>query len=405
VHLRWGFARDHRLCSDGELRRIEDRLELALPRLFIQGRFKEALSRVQRAMDRGDGDAMSIFARAWLARPLADRVADLNAAAALARVGDRRQIERLRPGLASSETVVVAARGLAALKVDLCATLDPALRTRGPQADVAMTALREAGGAPAGGACLATLSAIVDDEAAPKPLRATALRTLASLDYASARKRAIALLADPSPVMRAAAATAFARPGGGRPSLYRLEPMLKDSNVEVRASVAGALVRASGELSFDYLRPLFKDRDNRPLLAMIHGLSELSSPASADMLDKIRQRGPEAQEPVLRALAARSDDRARALYKPLAATVKKNPRTSNDLRHFLYATGPVEEVMPLAKDPYLGILAYKAMLRAKRHKEAADWLVARFDHLAPEVLADALGSWLANPPKPIAAAQ
>jgi HEAT repeat protein len=404
VHLRWTLARDHRRCSDGELRRVEDPLDVALPRLFIQGRYKEALLRVNRYMERGDTGAMAVFARTWLARPLTNRVADLDAAAALARIGDRRQLERLRPGLASADTVVVAARGLAALKVDLCAELDPALRARGPQADVAMTALREAGAAAPGAPCLATLTAIVDDEAAPKPLRAKALRTLASLDYASARKRTIELLADPSPVLRAAAATAFARPGGGRPSLYRLEPMLKDGNVEVRAAVAGALVRASGELSFDYLQALFKSPDNRPLLAMIPALGELSSPASADLLAKILKRGPEVQEPVLRALAVRTDEKAVAAFKPLAASAKRSSRTSNDLRLFLYATSPVDEVMPLAKDPHLGILAYKAMLRAKRHKEAAEWLVGRFDHLSPEVLSDALGAWLAEPPKPFASA-
>lgn len=406
VHLRWVLARGDSGCSEGELRRVEDPLDVALPRLFIQGRYKEALLRVARYMERGDTDAMAVFARSWLARPLTNRAADLNAAAALARIGDRRQIERLRPGLASADTVVVASRALAALKVELCASLDPVLRAREPQAaDVAMTALREAGAAPPGAPCLATLAAIVDDEAAPKPLRATALRTLASLDYAAARKRTIELLGDPSPVLRAAAATAFARPGGGRPSLYRLEPMLKDANVDVRAAVAGALVRAAGELSFDYLQPLFKSLDNRPLLAMVPPLGELSSPASADMLAKIVKRGPEVQEAVLRALAGRTDEKAVALFKPLATNAKRSSRISNELRLFLYATSPVEEVLPLAKDPHLGILAYKAMLRAKRHKEAADWLVGRFDSLSPEVLSDALGAWLATPPKPLASAQ
>jgi hypothetical protein len=158
-------------------------------------------------------------------------------------------------------------------------------------------------------------------------------------------------------------------------------------------------------LSFDYLQPLFKSLDNRPLLAMVPALGELSSPASADLLAKILKRGPEVQDAVLRALAARTDEKAVALFRPLATDAKRSSRTPNDLRLFLYATSPVDEVMALAKDPHLGILAYKAMLRAKRHKEAADWLVGRFDSLPPEVLSDALGAWLATPPKPFASAQ
>ena len=405
AHFRWVFARDHRLCSEAEVRRREDPLEEALPRLFIQGRLKEALLRVTRYMDAGDVNAMAVFARSWLARRLTDRVADANAAAALARVGDRRQIDRLRPALAHEDTVVVAAQGLAALKVDLCAQLDPVLRARDPAAvDLAMTALRETKAAP-GDVCLATLAALVDDEAAPKVMRATALRTLAALDAAGAHKRVVEQLGSPAPELRAAAATAIARPGGGRPMLYRLEPMLKDPSNDVRAAVAAALIRSCGELSFDYVRPLFKSNDDRPLAAMVAPLGELSSPESADLLEKILKRAnPEVKVSIIRALAKRKDARGRAMFKPLADAAKKSPYTSNELRAFLIGAAPIEELMPLAKDPHLGILAYHAMLRAKRHKEAADWLVFAFDRVTPDVLSEAFGAWLANPPVSVAVA-
>ena len=404
AHLRWVFARDHRMDSEGELRRREDPLAEALPRLFIQGRLKEALLRVQRYMDAGDTDAMSIFARAWLARPFTDRVADANAALALARLGDRRQIERLRPALARPETALVAAQGLAALKVDLCAELDPVLRAREPAAtELAMTALRAAGPARAGGACLFTLAALFDDASAPRPLRASALRTFAVLDYPSARKRLIETLADPSPDLRAAAATGIARPGGGRPALYRLEPMLKDGSSEVRAAVAASLVRSCGEISLEYLQPLFKNPDDRPLVAMAAPLGELTSPASADLLAKMLKRGgADLKLAVTRALASRRDERGRALFKPLGDAAKRSPYTAHELRYFLYSTASIDELMPLAKDPHLGILAYKAMLRAKRYKEAADWLVTGFDRVSPEVLGEAFGAWLADPPPRIA---
>jgi hypothetical protein len=98
----------------------------------------------------------------------------------------------------------------------------------------------------------------------------------------------------------------------------------------------------------------------------------------------------------------RTDEKAKAMFKPLAAKAKRSRYASNDLRMFLFANAPLEEVLPLAKDPYLGILAYKAMLRADHHKEAADWLVERFGLLPPEVFGDALGAWLANPPTSVA---
>jgi HEAT repeat protein len=407
AHFSWRFARDRRTCSDGELRRREDPLEEALPRLFIQGRFKEALLRVQRYMDAGDVTAMSKFAHAWLARPFNDRVADASAAAALAMAGDRKQIPRLTPALANSDTALVAARGLAALKVDLCGQLDPVLRARDPAAtDLAMKVLREVGPAAPGAACLATLAALVDDEKAPKPLRATALRTFAVLDPAAARRPTINLLQDPSPELRAAAALAFARPGGGRPALYRLEPMVKDSSPIVRAAAAAALVRATGDISFDYLQPLFKNNDVRALVAIAQPLGEMSTPASADLLARLLKRDePDLKQAVTRALAARKDEKGRALFKPLGDAARRNPYTPHDLRVFLYSQASLEELMPLARDPHLGILVYKAMLRAKHHNEAAEWLVAGFDRLSPETLGEAFGAWLANPPTGVASAQ
>jgi hypothetical protein len=404
AHFRWVFARDFRGCSEAELRRRESPLEEALPLLFIQGRLKEALLRVTRYMDAGDPTAMAVFARSWLARPFTDRAADVSAAAALARVGDKRQEARLRPALARPDTALVAAQGLAALKVDLCALLDPVLRARDPDAaPLAMSVLREVKTARPGGACRETLAALVDDEAAPKPLRAAALQTYAALDPAGAHRRVVLLLTDAPPELRAAAATAIAKPGGGRPALYRLEPMLKDSSSDVRATAAAAIIRSCGDLSFDYLQPLFKNNDDRAIAAMVAPLGEQSSSASADLLAKILKRaGPDLKVAIIRALAGRKDEKGRAMFKPLADAAKKSSYTSNELRVFLYATAPLEEVMPLAKDPHLGILAYKAMLRAKRHKEAADWLVTAFDRVSPEVLGDAFGAWLANPPAKVA---
>src|SRR5262249_25541460 len=62
--FRWAFARDYRRCSDGEVRRREAPLDEALPRLFVQGRRKEALLRAVRYTREGDSTAISSFAPA-----------------------------------------------------------------------------------------------------------------------------------------------------------------------------------------------------------------------------------------------------------------------------------------------------------------------------------------------------
>src|SRR5262249_759404 len=116
AHFRWGFARDHRQCGDGEVRRREAPLDEALPRLFVQGRRKEALLRAVRYMNEGDSGAIASFARTYLSVRYADPVLDARAAAALALAGDRLQIERLRPGLLRADTVGIVAPALVALR-------------------------------------------------------------------------------------------------------------------------------------------------------------------------------------------------------------------------------------------------------------------------------------------------
>ena len=69
--LPWVLARDARLCSGGQVRRVEAPLAEALPRLFYQRRIKEALLRAARYTRAGDANAMSTFARAWLVRAAA----------------------------------------------------------------------------------------------------------------------------------------------------------------------------------------------------------------------------------------------------------------------------------------------------------------------------------------------
>ncbi len=407
AHFRWIFARDYRLCSQGEVRRVEAPLAEALPRLFYQGRMKEALLRVARYTREGDKDAMSTFARAWLSRPWADPGLQVRAAAALAHAGDARQTDRLKAAVDRPETALIAATALAALKVDLCPLVKSRLKVSDPEGTaLAARVLMVGGEAPAGSSCPGALSALIKSDAVAAPLRAQLLETLAVVSPSTVRHLALAALSDSDPRMRAAGADTFARPGGGRPTLYRLQPLIKDNAVEVRAAAAAGMIRATGDLADEYVLPLFKARESEPLAAMAPELGKQTTAGSLDLLNKMAKRNnPELRVPVLAALAARTDAAGRAVYQPLAQSVKKDPYASPEARRIVYATADVNDLIPLMKDPALGPTAFRALLRAQRHQEAMNWLVASFDRLQPEALIDALGAWLANPPSHSAAAR
>ena len=163
--------------------------------------------------------------------------------------------------------------------------------------------------------------------------------------------------------------------------------------------MAAGLIRACGDLAIDYVMPLMKAREPEPLAAMAPELGKQTSPGTLDLLLKMQKRNdPTLRVPVLAALAERTDAAGRAAYQPLVAGVKKDPYASADARRIVYANADVKELVPLMKDPTLGLLAFKALLRAQRQAEAMDWLVGSFDRLPPETLIDAFGAWLANPP-------
>ena len=82
----------------------------------------------------------------------------------------------------------------------------------------------------------------------------------------------------------------------------------------MRAAVAGALVRACGDLALPFVQPMLKERDDRALVAMAPELGRLKSPESADLLAKMMARpGGELRLAVTRGLAERKDDPGKAL--------------------------------------------------------------------------------------------
>ena len=406
VHVRWLFRRDQHLCSLAEIRRMEAPLAEALPRLFVQGRVKEAMLRVVRESRAGHADAVSAFARAYLSRRFSDPILDAHAAAALATTGDPRVTARLQSALARPDTMPIAAPAAAAAKMDLCAAVRPALEGSTPEATLfASRTLRTAGAElPSDSPCLGILTATVKAGLAPAAVRADMLETLATVSPGGVRRFAVEAIGDQDPKLRAAGTRALARPGGGRPVLYRLQPLIVDPSSEVRAAVAAGLVRACGDLANDFLTPILKGKDVRPLVALAEALGQASSPASAELLGKLQKRPePELRLPVLAALARRPDAPARALYRPLAEKVKADPYAAPEARRIVFSNADPDELARVAKDPVLGIYAFRALLRAGRRDEALDWIVASYDWLPPETLVDVFGAWLTNPPGKLSA--
>jgi hypothetical protein len=418
AHFRWVFSRDHNLCGEGAVRRLEAPLPEALPRLFVQGRIKEALLRAAREQRAGSGDAIGAFAQAWLERPQTDPATDARAAAALLRYGDKRSrskaLARIKPAMARKETAPIAAPALAAFASGGAAELTPAAfcdLVGGTKAlregeltarEQTMALLRDSGvKLPPESECAKALTDVAGEPGTPGRLRALALSTLVATTGGAPGKLVRESMDDKDAGVRAAAAAAFGKPGGGRPALYRLQPHLQDSSPEVRAAVAGALVRACGDLALPFIQPLFKERDDRALVAMAPELGRLKSAESADLLAKMMTRpGGELRLAVTRGLADRKDDQGKALREKAFDSIRHDAYASAELRGVVYADAPVDELLKQSRDPLLGPLGFKALLRAKRHADAADWLITNFDRLSPDTAVDLLSTWLANPPPP-----
>ncbi|HVR63416.1 MAG TPA: TonB family protein [Polyangia bacterium] len=397
VHFRWTLARDQRLHSDGELVRREDPLEEALPRLFMQGRMKEALLRVKRRIDAGgEGDPMSLFARAWLARHNVDPVADVEAAAVLARLGDARQVDRLRAGLAFPSTTTTAVNALRSLKADVCAAVLPRLSGGDVRARLAAASiLRDAGDALSEQSpCAQALAAIAGDAKQPGNLRAAALQTLGALAEPAARSLWPALIKESDPAVRAAAVTVSARPNGGRAALYRLIPYLRDPSLDVRAAAAAGMVHSAGELALDQFAAVLKDPDPRVAVAIARELGHLPTPAAAALLGRLaRREAVEARVAAAQALAARQDAPARELLAPILAAAASDVRAPAAIRAL--AVPPGESAAPPA-DPE--VAAFRALLADHKHAEAAARLVSEFDRTPQRTMVAFFAAWVENPP-------
>jgi TonB family protein len=392
AHFRWVFARDERLCSGGELLRFEDSLEDAVPQLLIEGRVEEALWRVARRAatpeaSRDSEDPLALFAREWLSRPQPDPVSDGQAAAALARVGDDRQIPRLRAALQRHETAATAAVALRSLRVELCPLVLDGLGARDPRArETALLALGAGGGRlPPGSPCVQVLSAIVSDRSQDGKQRALAAQALAAISADGARRVLALMLTDEETPVRAAAVSLLARPGGGRPALYRWVPFLHDPAIEVRTAAAVTLIRSCGDLALDQLVLVWKESDPRVAVAVAQELGHLgSSNAESFLLRLAKRRDPEVQTAAADALAAR---------RALAAHTPPRGKTSAPVAVTVTAPAPPSSMpTPMSTSASAAVREVSGLGR----REAADWVLTHFYRLDHADLIDVFGAWLAG---------
>ncbi|HET6148387.1 MAG TPA: HEAT repeat domain-containing protein [Polyangia bacterium] len=391
AHFRWTLSRDDRLCSGGELQRFEEPLVEALPHLLIEGRVEEALWRLARraapqSTDGGEGmaESLALFARSWLSRPQPDPVTDGRAAAALARAGDSAQVPRLQQALGRRETVEGAAMALRALKVEICPFVEKQLADRDPVVrELALRALQGGGGRlPPTSPCVQVLSALVQDQTLDGRQRALAARAVAGTAADGARRLLGTLVGDPQPAVRAAAIALLARPGGGRPALYRGVTYLRDPEVEVRAAAAAALVRSCGDLALDQLVLVWKEPGPEVGVAVANELGRMTTPASEAFLVRLaRRQNAEVRAAVAEALVAR-----RALSVPGPGGKKPTAQ----------AVAAAAAVAPAGAPPPEMTAALRAVSGLGR-REAIAWVLANFGRLDPADLVDVFGSWLGPP--------
>jgi hypothetical protein len=407
AHLKWRFARNYRLCSGGEFVHVEFPLQAALPNLTSRGKLGEALRRMNDELSRvgfSNGDFVSPFVRQWLSRPNLSNQLDTRAAAALAVAGDRHYVKILQTALVSPETAAIAAEALARLGVDVGNQLAQTLAGEAAESKhVAVVAAIRAAPAAAVGCpgCIATLAAAALDPRQPQAARVEMIEILSRMDGTPIIAQALAHAAkDSNPAIRGAAILAQMPPGRGRVGVIRMAALLHDPAPEIRAAAAAGVLRAGGDLGIEQLYLLARERDARPPIAAAAELGRMSSEASAQLLGKLLKRSEKpVRIAVIRALAGRHDLAARNLVDPILAAALVNPAEISEVRETAIAAAVPGQLVGLSVDPRLGLAAYRALLRANLRKDAARWLFSNLERLSAEDRITVLGDWIAEPPK------
>ncbi len=275
IHVMWTMTRSGEQHEEAVVVDREGAIDVAVPWLLKRRRDAEAIRRLSAKARQGQAEVgLGIFARVWLDREavLSDAPLGCNRDA-LTHVGDTRQAG------------VVAA---------LIAKPDAA--------------------------CDDALLELAANPQLPVTLRARCVEALAAPQTPKARKLLSELEKAVAAPLRAAAIFASARPGGGRPALFRLTPFLRDKDVEVRAAAGAGLLKSVGDGAIDQLYLLFKETDPRPYERTAVELGRLSSPASADLLGRmLRKDAGRIRLAAALALQGRSDAAAKTIFERLTA--------------------------------------------------------------------------------------
>lgn len=390
AHVLWTFARDDRRCSGLSIFNKTAALDVAVPALVAQGRDRAAIARLQAADEKEREQAFSTFARAWLDLAEDDKDLDLRVAAANASAEDRRGAERLRRAVDKGQDLELAARGLAALKIPLCAFVKDKLGLADADTRAAVLSVLRFG---PDGECLSWMVNLAKDQKAAQAQRLVAIAALGNSDEAEARGAIQDLLTDRAPAIQAAAILADARAGAGKGAMFRLTPLLHSRSVEIRAAAAAALVRVGGEPALSQLFLLFKEKDPRPYEAVAEQLAWLTGQASAEMLGRfLRKDDRRIRLAGALALARRHDIFAAKAQATLAAS------PDSELR--LLAGDAVEPDKRLAAaaapEGYAWTETFAALAKGSGKIAAIDWMLAQFPRLSPDTRVDLMGSWLAS---------
>jgi len=406
AHFIWHFGRRQEEAS-GKIEDVQFPLEDAIPRLVAAGRAAEAERRVKDALANPNVDAgvLAVFARAVLAQPAATAAESLAIAEAHAALHEPRAANELRRWLFSVETAAEAARALKQLGADPSHDIAAALAEPG--------AIQQAGVAAALavpetlGGCEACVNAIAE---ATRPARgrtserrAAATRALGGFrqgPFAKTARDALArLTTDNDPVVRAHALLASVGPEDGRRAVFKMAPLLKDPAPAVRGAAAAAILRTGGDREIDQLYGVYRERSDVAMSFLAEELGRQKGPASLDMLEKLLRKAEGRRRAILvEALVLRQDADAQAAAAPFLADARRSSEEDPAIRRVALRGASPADVLAMASDQRLGLDGYRALLTSGMPREAAAWLLDRYDGMDSVSRLKALGLWLAPHP-------
>lgn len=401
LHAHWVFARDQRRCAGLSVVRVNDPLEIAIPKLMRSGRQDEIVSRVAaaRAVSTPAEPMMTMLAQEWIAQSINQPWASVRMARNLAERGEPKAVAWLKNALKRPELAREAGEALSAVKVPVCPLVKPALDGAN-WTDQQTAALALAGSTDA--ACAPGLVKLFENAKAHPDARVAAAAALGNLDDEGARKSLAAAAKDEkNDAVRGAAMLAQIRPNAGRGKVLWVVQFIRDPSPDIRAASVAGVVRAGGDSNLDDLYVLFKETDPRPAQAALRELSRLPTEKSTILMTRLAKRP---QLPVQKLAAEVLLRRhARGSYGVLKGYLE--PGTDPQLRGMALVAADDPLLVSLTEDPAMGIWVYRAYLARGDRDHAADWLAAHAPGMSPAQRTDALVEWLesAEPPSPATA--